>query len=114
MAKKKVVTNGEQIGGLHQFSARLEYKFPESASPSFANQLVVQSDEHVCYLSFFYAQPPLITGIEDAQKLGENPTINAKLVSQVVIPRGRMEDFIAVIQANLNRIKERAGNQGES
>lgn len=58
MAKKPPKQSQEIVG--------LPIEWTESVSASlFANQMIVQTDEHNCYLSFYEVFPPLIPGGDD-------------------------------------------------
>jgi hypothetical protein len=84
-----------------------------SAAPAFyATNLVVQHTPHEFLLHFYDIVPPMLVGTdEEKRKQARALTqIVARPLARVVVAAGRMEEFIKVMQENLNTFKERAGS----
>lgn len=84
---------------------RVDYSSTESVRSTYANNLVVQSDEHCLYLSFFEVVQPVILGTqEDMQaKLDEISCIQAQCAAKVVIPNGKAMEFLQVLLTQMQR-----------
>jgi len=85
----------------------LIYQFPDDvAIERFSDHMVVQRGQHEVHLSFFQvALPIILTGNqEEKQKIGDEiDALPARCVARIVIPVGRLPEFVGALQANLRR-----------
>jgi hypothetical protein len=74
----------------------------------FANNLVVQVDEHECHLSFFEVKPPLVMGSreEKRKQLKELKSIQARCVVRVVISSDRLASFVEAMQTSQHKASQ--------
>lgn len=85
---------------------RLRYVLTPEVKPVFANQMIVQSDEHTTFLSFFQLQPPVMIGEspeEVRKQIDALSEVPANMVAQVIIPTDRMKVFIAAMSSTIER-----------
>ena len=101
MAKKSQTQAPEIVG--------LPIEWTESTSASvFANQMIVQTDEHNCYLSFYEVAPPLMPGgdeVEQRKRLSALSSVKARCVAKIVLNAEKMENFANAIMATAIRYK---------
>ena len=66
----------------------------------FADNMLVQIDEHECHLSFYEIKPPLVIKTSDEKKsrLPRLKSIPARCVVRVVISRKRLKTFAEALQ----------------
>jgi hypothetical protein len=108
MSKKKAKasndTHSDHAGVRVRKEVRMKYVFPSEIKPMFANHMIVQSDESTTYLSFFSLQPPVVIGDEEEVKkqIDDLTEVRAHLVTQVVIPRDRLKNFVEVMASTIN------------
>ena len=75
--------------------ARINFETP--GPPQFANYVVLQTQEHEFYVSFYHISPPLLLGdgrMDEDKLRGLLETgIDAKLVSHIVMPISRLPEL---------------------
>lgn len=78
----------------------------------FANQLLIQIDEHECHLSFFEIQPPIVLGAAEERKeaLANLKSVQARCVARIVVSKGRLQGFADVIQGASDKMKDASLN----
>ncbi len=109
MAKKKSAINGSakepRSADPKVKAVSLNYVFPPDQALAYSNNVTVQGDGSVYFITFFQVQAPLILGpMEEQAKIVDRlTTIDAKCVSRVVIPESLMPALIEVLQTNLER-----------
>lgn len=96
--------HGEEI-----FALPIEWHVPESVGCAYATGLVVQHTEHEFILNFFRAQPPIAVGSPDQirAQMEHTESVRAECVARVVVAAGRMPEFMAVLQRNLENYLRR-------
>jgi hypothetical protein len=89
------------------FTLLLEYQHAEQVTTHWANRYVVQHDNNVFILSFFELLPPIILGTTQEARNAEiarlGGTIRPKGVARILIPADRMEDFIGILNKQLDK-----------
>lgn len=93
----------------------IEWHFREETAAHYVTHMVVQHTEHEFHISFFEARPPLLLGTpeeqrEAAERIG---SVRAECVARIIVAPGRMQEFIDVVQDNLNKYlsKKDAGRE---
>lgn len=86
----------------------LQWDHPENVISRYANNLVVQHNKDSFFLSFYEARPPIISGSpeEREQKTLDLKSVKAECVARIVVPAERMEEFVRVLQDNIQRREE--------
>ena len=87
-----------------EFEVPINWSYPEDLKTNFVTNLVVQHTDQEFILSFFETLPPLLLGEVKKEDL---KSVNAKCVARVVVTPKRMEEFINVMQSNLNIFKQK-------
>ena len=92
----------------------LRFHVPEDIVSRYATNLVVQHTQHEFIVSFYEAQPPLLLGTPEEnrvalERLGE---VRAECVARIVIAAGRMPEFVKVLQDNLATYDMNRAEQG--
>lgn len=77
-------------------------------SAVFANQLLVQIDEHECHLSFFEIEPPVLVGSAEQRKaaITKLKSVPARCVARVVVSGGRLQGFADAIQGAIDKLRD--------
>ena len=78
----------------------------EGGAPTlFANQMMVQVDEHECHLSFFEIRPPLIIGTDEEKKAQAEAlkSVAARCVARVVISKNRLPIFLGAVMEAMTK-----------
>ena len=101
MANKKVGVKGKEV--------HIDWHFPENMNSKYATNLIVQHNEHEFVLSFFEIAPPIVLGQKDL----DIDSVNAECVSRIVIAPSRIEEFITVLQRNLEMYKTNILDEGD-
>ena len=83
----------------------------EGAPVLFANQMLVQTDDHEVHLSFFEIVPPLAF---DKEALRQVESVEARCVGRVIISRGRLETFVNALQSTLSQMKDSEERRGSN
>jgi hypothetical protein len=83
----------------------IEWHYPQGLTGRYATHLVVQASEHEFHVSFFEIKPPLLLGTpeEIERQAKELKTVRAECVARVIVAKERMQDFIQVLQRNLEK-----------
>jgi hypothetical protein len=71
----------------------------------YATSMTVQVTEYEATITFFEAQPPLLTGTPEENKatLAQMKVIPGECVAKVVISPKRLQEFVDTIQVGLNQ-----------
>lgn len=80
-------------------NVRVDFSHGEEVVPQFATHMTVQATPMEFILSFFQANPPLLSGDEDSQRnqLAELSTIKARCLARVVFATPRVPQVISVL-----------------
>ncbi len=83
----------------------IEWSMPESMVSRYATNLVVQNGEHEFTLNFYEVRVPIILGSPDEQieQLSKIDSVRADCVARIIIAADRLEEFISVLQGNLEK-----------
>lgn len=83
----------------------IEWHISEDIDSKYATNLVIQHSEHEFIIDFFEMRNPLILGDPDQVREQQEKleSIRAECVARIIVSPERMQEFIDVIQANLNR-----------
>lgn len=108
MAKKKLRNKPFTMDPPETRRVTLRLVIPSSIEGSYANNMLVQQDDNAAYLSFFLAPPPMLMGTPDQiqEQLKKLDTIEGRFVTQVIIPKDRLEMFAKALLENVQRNKE--------
>jgi hypothetical protein len=90
----------------------IEWHVPENIIRRYASNVVIQHGEHEFTISFFEIKEPLLLGIAK-EKLDELESVRAECVAQIVVHPARMQQFIDVMQKNLDRYLQRKQGKQE-
>lgn len=83
--------------------------FPEELRTYFVDNIVVQHQPDRFVVSFFEVFPPPILGDSEEERraaMEAMSTVEAKCVARLVITPSRMEEFVSVINENLDRYRK--------
>jgi len=83
----------------------IEWRVPEDLKTHYATNLVIQHTNQEFIISFFETKNPIILGTPDEVKsqYEKIKSVKADCVARIVVTPKRMEDFIKVIQTNLDK-----------
>jgi hypothetical protein len=97
-----------------QISLPIEYVVGDALPSQYVTELVVQHNQENFILSFFEIRPPILLGSADTRKAAlENlDHIEAHCHARLVIPAGKMADFVRVMQENYERWAEHMASSG--
>src|SRR5688572_1091693 len=115
MAKKPKQSPASKV---HIVEIPIEWR-TENTPTVFANQMIVQADDHECYMTFFEIQPPLVVGSEEQKKeqIAAIQSVTAKGVVRIVVSADRLEKFAHALSSTVERIrqeKDKPETNGES
>lgn len=80
-------------------NVRLDFSHGEEVVPQFVTHMTVQATPMEFILSFFQANPPLLSGDDDSQRkqLAELSSIRPRCLARVVVATPRMPQIISVL-----------------
>lgn len=83
----------------------IEWHISEDIDSKYATNLVIQHSEHEFIINFFEMRHPLILGDPDqVRKQWEKlESVRAECVARIIVSPDRMQEFINVMQADLNK-----------
>ncbi|HDL86600.1 MAG TPA: DUF3467 domain-containing protein [Candidatus Acetothermia bacterium] len=83
----------------------IEWHISEDINSKYATNLVVQHSEHEFILDFFEMRRPLILGNPDQvrEQWQKIESVRAECVAQIIVSPDRMQEFIDVMQAALDK-----------
>lgn len=75
----------------------------------FANQMLVNSDDHEVHLHFFEITPPVIVGTDEQKQkqLEDLKSVSARGVVRVIVSKDRLPAFIQALQSTSEKIEAR-------
>jgi hypothetical protein len=82
-------------------AASIRWMIPESITPQYATNFVVQRMQHEYLISFFQLLPPLLIGDPEQvlEMLKQNSTLEAKCIFQVMIAEDRLSELTALLES---------------
>jgi hypothetical protein len=84
---------------------------PEDVKLEFADGLNVIYTGHEFILSFMQIQYPLVSRPPTEEEIREMAPVKQKCIARVVVPATRMEEFVGVLQQNLEKARRRRTEQ---
>lgn len=83
----------------------IEWHISEDIDSKYATNLVIQHSEHEFIIDFFEMRRPLILGNPDQvrEQWQKIESVRAECVAQIIVSPDRMQEFIDVMQAGLNK-----------
>ena len=83
----------------------IEWHISENIDSKYATNLVIQHSEHEFIIDFFEMRRPLILGNPDQvrEQWRKIESVRAECVAQIIVSPDRMQEFIDVMQADLNK-----------
>jgi hypothetical protein len=92
----------QEIKGIY---VPIEWHAPEDLISRYANNILVQHEEHEFIISFFEIRPPLLLGSpeEIKAKLEQTESVRAECVARIIVAADRMPSFIEALQGNLEK-----------
>lgn len=83
----------------------IEWHISENIDSKYATNLVIQHSEHEFIINFFEMRRPLILGNPDQirEQWQKIESVRAECVAQIIVSPDRMQEFIDVMQAGLNK-----------
>jgi hypothetical protein len=99
-----------------EYKIPLEHLIPEDLELKFVNNITVQQTDHEFLVGFYQVRPPLILGTleERRAKAEQIGPVRAKCVAYIAMPPGRLKEFIAVLQDNLDKYLAGSQKEGEN
>lgn len=88
---------------------KLNWHYQDNMTSKYSTNLVVQHTEHEFVLSFFEATPPILLSDKDI----DIDSVTAECVARIVIAPGRLQQFIDVLQKNVDIYKSNFLKDGE-
>lgn len=87
-------------GGIAAVYKEFKLKFKEPGPAVFTNNMLVQRDETVAYISFYQTIPPLMLGDEETQKAAVEAmdSIESIPIVRVAIPLHKLEALIEALK----------------
>ena len=98
--KPETENKPEKGAGVAAVFKEFKLKFKEPGAAIFTNNMLVQRDDTVAYVSFYQTIPPLMIGDEQEQKAAIEAldSIEAIPVVRVAIPLGKLEALIGALK----------------
>jgi len=83
----------------------IEWHISEDLDTKYATNLVIQHSEHEFIIDFFEMRHPLILGNPDQvrEQWEKLESVRAECVARIVVSPNRMQEFINVMQADLDK-----------
>jgi len=83
----------------------IEWHISEDLDSKYATNLVIQHSEHEFIIDFFEMRHPLILGDPDQvrEEWEKLESVRAECVARIIVSPDRMQGFINLIQAELNK-----------
>ncbi len=83
----------------------IEWHISENIDSKYATNLVIQHSEHEFIIDFFEMRRPLILGNPDQvrEQWQKIESVRAECVAQIIVSPDRMQEFIDVMQTDLNK-----------
>jgi hypothetical protein len=83
----------------------IEWHMPEDLISRYANNIVVQFEQHEFIVCFFEVRPPILIGSSEEikAKLEQTESVRAECVARIIVAADRMPSFIKALQDNLDR-----------
>jgi len=83
----------------------IEWHISEDIDSKYATNLVIQHSEHEFIIDFFEMRHPLILGDPDQvrEEWEKLESVRAECVARIIVSPDRMQEFINLIQAELNK-----------
>jgi len=83
----------------------IEWHISEDIDSKYATNLVIQHSEHEFIIDFFEMRHPLILGDPDQvrEEWEKLESVRAECVARIIVSPDRMQGFINLIQAELNK-----------
>ena len=83
----------------------IEWHISEDLDSKYATNLVIQHSEHEFIIDFFETRHPLILGDPDQvrEQWEKLESVRAECVARIIVSPNRMQEFINVMQADLNK-----------
>ena len=93
----------------------IAWQIPDDIVTRYATNIVVQHTEHEFIVSFFEVRPPMLLGLPEERRaaLHKIEQVEARCVGRVVIAPERMQEFIDVLQENLQAYHETASRSSQ-
>lgn len=87
----------------------IEFVIPDGIVSRYATNMVVQHTEHEFIISFFEAENPFLLGSDEEKRAGLEriEKIRSICVGRIVVAPGHMQEFIEVLQQNLETYRAR-------
>ena len=94
-------------------SLRIDWHIPEGTPSSYANNVLVQAGQYEIVISFFEAQIPVLLGTpeENKRKLEELGSIQAELVSRMVVSPEFVPVLINALETGLENYRQAKGQE---
>jgi len=88
-----------------EFQVPIEWHISEELDSKYATNLVIQHSEHEFIINFFEMHHPLIFGDPDhvREQWQKLESVRAECVARIIVSPNRMQEFINVMQADLNK-----------
>ena len=83
----------------------IEWHISEDLDSKYATNLVIQHSEYEFIIDFFEMRHPLILGDPDQvrEQWEKLESVRAECVARIIVSPNRMQEFINVMQADLNK-----------
>ncbi len=93
----------------------IEWDMPDTIDSRYVTNIAVQAGENEIFISFFEAQPPILTGTpeENLEILQQIKSIKARCVGRIVVAPNTLHDIIEALQTGLNLYHASKESQSE-
>ncbi len=94
----------EQEQQIQKIGMPVEWDIPDTIDSRYVTNIAVQAGENEIFISFFEAQPPILTGTpeENLETLQQIKSIKAKCVGRIIVAPNTLSDIIETLQAGLH------------
>jgi len=95
------------IDSQNQRKIPVDYQVPDDASPSYANNLVIQHTESEFTIHFFYTRLPILLGDGGNEnlraKIESIEAIRPQFIKSIIVSPKKMQEFIDALQDSLDK-----------
>lgn len=105
MAKRQTKTQEPQ-----ERQIPIEWVFPEDLTSGYATNILVQIGQNEFFISFFEMSPPVIMNAADLDTI---ESVQAYCIARIIVTPDRLNEFIAVLQKQLNLYNEKKVGEAE-
>ncbi len=92
---------------VEKYQAQLHFNIPVNMPSVYATNMLIQATEQEVVVSFYEAQPPLITeNLEESLEIINKMGVRADCVAKVTVSYNRFHDFVQLLSDFSEKMKQ--------